>query len=262
MSLRSVLVAAAVVAAALAPGAAAEPSDQLIFKATGSAWTEFELPRREQLRSVQPRLVGGKQYAGVVLEHIGAARDSASRYAAFRFAPLLSEPRNFSGTSVLPAGRYRVVVLADAPVTVVFVLANSGGGKTVRADRRVTTLIGTARATAVDGPGSATARVRTAVPADFGAFLLSRVDGTHVDQSRLCATRAAQCPSPLLPQPPPSPLPAGPPSASGTPSVADGAVMIGLVAPESQARDAVASIDGLHRGTTTLTVASLAYLLR
>lgn len=258
MSLRSLAVAALLAAAALSPAASAEPANELVFEASRSAWTEFELSRPLQVRQPVPRVEGGGRVAGFVLEHVDEERRANARIVFVGLAPITKAPVPLSYAGQLPAGRYRLVVFADRPLRVAIPVNEPG--LVVRPTRPVSTLVRTASSKAAEGATATAARAAGALPASAAGFLFSRVDGNGVDQFRICATRAQNCPA-TIGFVPPSPLPYLE-SPVAVPHFNNGGVTVVGVAAEPQARDALATLDGVRRGTTTLLLGSLSYRLR
>jgi hypothetical protein len=256
-SVRRSLVGALLGTALCAPTAAADPSRELVIEASTSAWTEFELTEPLQVQQPIPRFEGGGRVFGIALEPV--ERQAAGRIVAVAMSSITRTPMPMGFTSQLPPGRYRLVVFAEEPIRVSIPLAE--GGRVVRPTRPVTTMVRTATSTAADGVTAAAARATEAVPAGMGGFLFSRVDGDRVDQFRLCATKAATCPSNLLPVVPPAPVPTVD-SPATVPHAQDGTVTAARVFAAARSRDALATIDGVRRGSSTLLLGSLAYRLR
>lgn len=251
------MLACLVAAAGLSPSASAAPPEDLVFEASRSAWTEIEVKER-LVFSGPPRFEGGGRTAGIAVELV-PRRTGGSQIVAVGLAPVTAEPLLFGFTGELLPGRYRVVMFGEQPLRVVVPLGDPRGGRLVRPTRAVSTLIGVARTSAVDGVSAATARIRAVVPSGSQAFLFRKAEGgTRADQSRLCATVAASCPVgerlPALP----SPLPRIPLDVPESTDSVSGRWVLAEDAP----RDAVTSLDGARSGVTTLLLGSLSYRLR
>lgn len=252
------MLACLVAAAGLSPSASSAPPEDLVFEASRNAWTEFEVKER-LVFSAPPRLEGGGRTAGIAVELVEPQRTGSSQIVAVGLAPVTDKPILFGFTGDLMPGRYRVVMFAEQRLRVVVPLGDPRRGRLVRPARAVSTTIGSARTSAVDGVSAATARIRSAVPSGSQAFLFRRAEGgNRADQSRLCATAAASCPAgerlPALPSPLPRIPIDGPES---TDSVGGRRVLA-----EDAPRDAVTSLEGARSGVTTLLLGSLAYRLR
>ncbi len=258
MSVRVAVATALLAAVMLSPVAAAEPDHELVFEASRSAWTEFELTRPLHVQQPVPRVEGGGRVAGFVLEHVDEERRANARIVFVGMAPITKAPVPMSYAGQLPAGRYRVVVFADRPLRVAIPVNEPG--LVVRPTRPVSTMVRTASAQAAEGMTATAARAAGALPASAAGFLFSRVDGNRVDQFRICATRGQSCPA-TTGFAPPSPLPVVEPPVE-FPQTANGGVKVIGVPAESRTRDALATIDGVRRGTTTVLLGSLSYRLR
>ena len=130
---RAALVVGAVFGAGFAvPSEAAPPFRTLVFRARANASLDITFPRSVTLDGWKIQTTGGRNYVGFYLQPLtgkpdagaGAVRFHGYRIPGFTWAPLpvgVDDGWAFtsdSTTRTLPAGRYRLHVLADAPAEV------------------------------------------------------------------------------------------------------------------------------------------------
>lgn len=261
------LLAAVVSLGALAPVASADAPDDIVISAERSGWAEFTLARVTQPSGGQPlKIVGGGTYAVVLIEGIDVEQPSYAParffFGAVRISGVSAKPVTVGAPFQMHPGRYRATVVSDAPVRAVLDLDETSAGVAVRATRPVTDAARTAKGSVAQGRGATEARIGNAVPAGFHALALAHVQGVRVADTRLCAAGPTRsCPArPLLPFAPPSPLPT--PPEVPIPGPGSDAVSPLVIQPSRSVQDVLASVDGIHIGTTTVAVGSVAFRRR
>lgn len=265
MSVRSVVVAALVVAGVLMPAAAADAPDHLVLTASRSAAVDFVVTATATPTGERPTFTGGGRFAGLVIEALGdrgSGRLNSRVFAAFRLSTVSDDVHMLAIPDRMPPGRYRATVLADRPVEVVVRLSGGGTGAVLRATRPVTTRLATTRSdlsgTPPDGVTSMAARLPAAVPRGHEAVIVARSTGQRADTAKLCVAAAGQkCPSQLLPFALPGPLAGREPDAGGM--VLGEGLAARFVEPAVAVRDAVTSLQGVRAGPTVLVLGALSF---
>ena len=242
----AVLVAAGGLAAAPAHAARASDAASVVLSGPGGVQATFVLAEQRNLRENPLTLAGGRGHEAVHLRH-SDGRHGASAAVVRVFGPEHAAPVLPGGDSTMPAGRYTLTLIADAPASVTVHFADGDGAERLRPARAVPSQLRTGTAAVAPTTGAARVVLRGAVPAGRPAFLL-RYLSADVRAARLeqCATAGTACASP-------SPLAL---------DYATGPVdnqLLRMAPPDRPARNAVTAVDGLRDAGDTLRAAAISW---
>lgn len=200
VSRRLLLAAAVLMPAALLPGAASAAPERgaLVIEGRGGTTVEWVLGDDDLLTlgSPVPTLAGGGPYAGVLLEALdGSAADRTGAVQVRAFADRTRDVVAVFGSDVqLEPGRYRVTLLGQGPVRARYPLADRerDGLQITTRSRIPVTFLGRSEQLPL---GQSSARVELPRSAAAGKRVLQvgLLDGTAVDDMRMCATDGGSC---------------------------------------------------------------------
>lgn len=209
---RLLLAAAVLLPAALLPGAAAAAPEQgfLVVEGRGGTTAEWVLKGETALLADPlPELTGGGAYAGVLLERLDGG--SADRTGAVQVRAFADRTREvvapLAADSLLEPGRYRVTLLGQGPVQARYALRDQDreGLHVVPRTRIPVTFLGRAEQLPF-GQSSARVELPRAAAAGKRVAQVALLDGTAVDDMRMCAPAGGTCdevPPVCLPSPAP-----------------------------------------------------------
>lgn len=267
MSRRLLLAFAAALLGGVLPGTASAGPERgfLVIEGHGGSSTEWVLAGEQTviLRDpLRPELTGGGPYTGVLIESLDgtmANRTGAVQVRAFAdrtsgtVAPLAVDNQ-------LEPGRYRVTLLGQGPVRVRYALdSEDRAGLRVVPSRRIpVTFLGRAEQLTF-GQSSSRIEFPGAVAPGKRVVQVALLDGTAVDDLRMCATRAGACDQ-VLPLCPPAPAPCGDPgSRTARVGTGDPAAYGRLHAPAESPRTLFWSVNGYRDIDDRLRAAAIVF---
>lgn len=223
----------------LAPaGAQAAPEQDLVIEGRHSAVTEIVLTEPLQAQGLDASVTGGDAYAGALIEPLGT--QAGPYYLVLRLGQMPPAVIPANGGYFQP-GRYRVRLFADAPARVTLHLQQGSTGLAVRPRRPLTVTTRSGGLPLTAGRSDAELRLRGAVPARHGSFLLMTVRGQRLEQTYACTTTST-CPS--LPMRPPAPVPDADPGVR--PPSTGGGYSASYLRGSNERRDALFGVDGVR----------------
>ena len=185
-------------------GAAAPERGVLVVAGQGGTTGELVLAEEVRLDGRLPVLSGGGDYAGALVEPVAEGRQGtlgAVVVRAFRDASR-DDVVVVGGIPLLEPGRYRVTLLGQGPVEVRWSMQDPGLPG-VRVEPRTPTAVQFLGRSEVLPAGTATPPASVvlgrAVPAGKRVLQVALLDGTAVEDARMCVTTGSTCPGNPLP---------------------------------------------------------------
>lgn len=262
-SSRLVVLAALAVLAGLLPGtASADPQrGLLVIEGQGNRSAVVELPEGAQLRTSKPVVTGGDRYAGVVIESLSdASRPVLSALVVRAFRDDTSAAQGSSGLPSLEPGRYRVTLLGDAPVRAEWQLSDPEQPGIAVAPRTAVAARFLGRTEPIaEGMSSARVDLGNALPAGRRALQVMLLQGTRVDETRMCATVGSDCPDEGLPICLPAPASCSPAGLPTSTSTGDPTLDLRFVEPSNERRSLRWAVEGYREEPDRLRAAAVVF---
>jgi hypothetical protein len=253
MSRRLLLGVAVLVLGGLLPGtaSAAPEAGLLVVEGRGGTTMTWVVEEAVFLGNPQPTLLGGGDYAGVLIRSLDGS-PSRTTLGAVQVRAFRDSTREavapFGASDRIEPGRYEVVLLGQGPVRAAYQLPDrqAPGVRLVPRTRLPVSFLGRAEALPAGGTDTRVELPGT-LPAGRRAIQVALRDRTSLEDFRMCATSGAACPGRLLPLCPPSPVPCAEAAPAPVPGASGPKAEARLHEPATTARSLVWSIDSYYQ---------------
>lgn len=264
-SSRLVVLAALAVLAGLLPGtASADPQrGLLVIEGQGNRSAVVEITEATRPGTPVPTLTGGDRYAAVLFEQLGSdqrvpIRVFVAQVRAFRDDTGAAQGAGANGP--LGPGRYRVTLLGDAPLRAEWELTDPEAPGMVVVPRTPVAARFLGRTEPIaEGMSSARVDLGNALPAGRRALQVMLLQGTRVDETRMCATVGSDCPDEGLPICLPAPASCSPVGLPTSTSTGDPTLDLRFVEPSNDRRSLLWAVEGYREEPDRLRAAAIVF---
>ena len=196
--MKRALAAAALLVVGVVPAMASAAPERgvVVLSGPGGSTVELTVTQDVELDDTLGTLTGGDDYAGVLVEPVQrtASGFGLLQVRAFRDGTQTAVAP-FGGPPQLRAGRYRVTLLGDGPVTARFPMADrSAPAVRVRATQRLPVQFLGRAETLAEGRSRAAIVFPNSLPRGKRALLATLMRGVRVEDLRTCAATTSTCP--------------------------------------------------------------------